>query len=80
MLFEGWCQCSDWWTLHRHVENGFYELGDDKLHPLGAARFVTRSDENEQKRIVPDKTGKGQHKVEKDKTSDTTKPPTEKKK
>lgn len=40
---------------------------------------MPRSDENEQKKITPDTSGKGKHKVEKDETSDTTKPPTEKK-
>jgi hypothetical protein len=49
------------------------------LHPFGVARFVSRSDENKQKKITPDPSGKGNHKVEEDKTSDTTKPPTKKK-
>lgn len=31
-----------------------------------------------QKRIIPDKSGKGKHKVEDDKTSETTKPVTDK--
>jgi hypothetical protein len=30
----------------------------------------------DQKKITPDKSGKGKHKVEEDKTSETTKPPT----
>lgn len=57
-------------------------MSDEKepiLHPFGVARFVPRSDENEQKKITPDTSGKGKHKIEEDKTADTTKPPTEKK-
>lgn len=36
---------------------------------------MSRSDENEQKKIIPGKGGK--HRIEKDKTKDTTKPPTD---
>ncbi len=49
------------------------------LHPFGVPRFVAKEDENKQRRIFPDKDGKGKHKVEEDKTADTTKPVTEKK-
>lgn len=38
-----------------------------------------KEDDNRQRKITPDTSGKGKHKVEEDKTSDTTKPPTEKK-
>ena len=44
---------------------------------------MTAKDKDEvgskQKKIIPDKSGEGKHKVEEDKTSDSTKPPTDKK-
>ncbi len=55
---------------------------EDKIRPFGVPVFTSSNElpGEKQKKIIPDKSGKGKHKVEEDKTSDTTKPPTEKRK
>lgn len=53
---------------------------DDKNFRPSQGPKMSEVPGEKQKRITPDKSGKGKHKVEDDKTSDTTKPPTDPKK
>lgn len=54
------------------------DIDDNNFRPSQGPR-MTKVPGEKQKKITPDTSGKGKHKVEDDKTSDTTKPPTEKK-
>ena len=47
---------------------------EDKLRPFGVAKFMGKEDDNKQRKIIPDKSGGGKHRVEDDKTSEATKP------
>lgn len=56
------------------VRGGSMDIDDKNFRPSDGAKSMPGE---KQKKITPDKSGKGKHKVEEDKTSDTTKPPTD---